>query len=74
MKFSIKSIDILTENLCYTDYVIVTEEISNLELEIERLNNIINEFEDWLNAKYEEMHDIWYIIVLNKLKELKGSD
>ena len=41
MKFSIKSTDILTENLCFTDYVIVTEEISNLELEIERLNNII---------------------------------
>ena len=74
MKFSIKSIDILTENLCYTDYVIVTEEISNLELEIERLNNIINEFEDWLNAKYEEMHDIWYVKVLNKLQELKGDD
>ena len=44
------------------------------EQEIERLNNIINEFEDWLNAKYEEMHDIWYIKVLNKLKELKRSD
>lgn len=41
---------------------------------IERLNNIINEFEDWLNAKYEEMHDIWYVKVLNKLKELKGVD
>lgn len=42
--------------------------------EIERLNSIINEFEVWLNDKYEEMHDIWYIKVLNKLKELKGSD
>ena len=41
--------------------------------EIERLNNIINDFEDWLNAKYEEMHDIWYIKVLNKLQELKGD-
>ena len=42
--------------------------------EIERLNNIINEFEDWLNAKYEETHDIWYVKVLNKLQELKRSD
>ena len=49
MKFSIKSIDILTENLCYTDYVIVTEEISNLELEIERLNNIIKEVREYIN-------------------------
>ena len=45
-----------------------------LQEEIERLNNIINEFEEWLNAKYEEMHDIWYVKVLNKLNELKGSE
>ena len=45
-----------------------------LNAENERLNNIINEFEEWLNAKYEEMHDIWYVKVLDKLKELKGSD
>lgn len=49
MKFSIKSIDILTENLCYTDYIIVTEEISNLELEIERLNSIIKEVRECIN-------------------------
>ena len=41
MKFSIKSTDILTENLCFSDYVVVTEEISNLELEIDRLKLII---------------------------------
>lgn len=48
--------------------------LNKKDKEIERLNNIINEFEDWLNAKYEEMHDIWYVKVLNKLQELKGSD
>ena len=52
----------------------LNEYINAQQEEIERLNNIINEFEDWLNAKYEEMHDIWYIKVLNKLKELKRSD
>ena len=49
MKFSIKSTDILLENLCFTDYVIVTEEISNLELEIERLNSIIKEVREYIN-------------------------
>ncbi len=60
------------EKVDYTGTYIV--KIDKLEKEIERLNNIINEFEEWLNAKYEEMHDIWYIKVLNKLQELKGSD
>ena len=57
------------------DYVRnMTDTVEHRQLkEIERLNNIINEFEEWLNAKYEEMHDIWYIKVLNKLQELKGS-
>ena len=53
MKFSIKSTDILTENLCFTDYVIVTEEISNLELEIERLHSIIKEVRELL-SKYND--------------------
>ena len=38
MKFSEKSTDILIENLCLTDYTIVTDNISKLESEIERLN------------------------------------
>ena len=66
--------DILTELSCKGWQEVVHEIEKALEeknKEIERLNNIINEFEDWLNAKYEEMHDIWYVKVLNKLKELK---
>ena len=84
MKFSIKSTDILTENLCFTDYVIVTEEISNLELEIERLNNIINELEKYLweerynhHGKYVisggKAEDI-YTLILDKIKELKENN
>ena len=54
--------------------LILSIETEEKDEEIERLNNIINEFEEWLNAKYEERHDIWYVKVLIKLKELKGSD
>ena len=56
------------------DIKVLLKENENKEKVIKAQDNIINEFEEWLNAKYEEMHDIWYIKVLNKLKELKGSD
>ena len=62
------------ESLVYFYFAGIHNENITLKEEIERLNNIINEFEEWLNAKYEEMHDIWYVKVLNKLNELKGSD
>lgn len=76
MKFSIKSIDILTENLCYTDYVIVTEEISNLELEIERLNNIIDQTQKILYIKLmnENKEKIYIQEVIDIIENLKGSD
>jgi len=78
VKFSIKSTDILTENLCFTDYVIVTEEISNLELEIERLSNIINELEnilkDLIFGSNNLNHKLTAQIILMRLKELKENN
>lgn len=41
------------------------------EDEIDRLNNIINELEKWLEDNYESTNDIWYVKIINKLKELK---
>lgn len=76
MKFSIKSTDILTKNLCFSDYVVVTEEISNLELEIERLNNIINRTTKYVQSLSSKGRgcDIYEDIKQEILKELKGSD
>ena len=81
MKFSKKSTDILTENLCFTDYTIVTEEISNLELEIERLNNIIKHTDSWIDRTIEIIKqqpsedDTWILERLNGIKQcLQGSD
>ena len=49
-----------------------------LQKEIDRLNNIINELEEYICAiEYDERHsDSWQIPVRihNKLKELKDSD
>ena len=41
--------------------------------EIDRLNNIINRLEDFLEKNYKNTQDIWYIKIINKLKELKGE-
>ena len=42
--------------------------------EIERLNNIINELEKYLNEQVERSYSNDYDNVLDKLDELKGSD
>lgn len=64
----------------------LVEENYKLKEEIERLNNIINELEKWLKSEYERylndeenlvfsnVEAIDYGSVLNKLKELEGSD
>ena len=43
-------------------------------LEIERLNNIINEFEKWLKEMKKYYGVGYYDTSINKLQELKGSD
>lgn len=64
----------------------IKQEIEELQRENERLNNTINELEKWLNDeiyRHEEVYKPSNIIfiengelhkVLDKLKELKGSD
>jgi len=58
---------------------------SKLEQEIERLNNIINELEKWLEEQRYYYYEYYYYSdfnaygskcddVLDKLQELKGSD
>ena len=40
-----KVLHILVENLSFSDYILATKDISDLEVEIERLNNIIEKLE-----------------------------
>ena len=63
--------------MCYTLY-------DKAEDEIDRLNNIIDELEEYLNQEiieWQDVNDLWTRaqvqedrVVLNKLKELKDSD
>lgn len=57
------------------------EEVWDFEKEIERLNNILNKLEKWLDdeinrLKFEDNYDSadTLEIVLEELQELKGSD
>ena len=68
----------------------VEQYITDLQKEIERLNNIINELEKWLEEQHQfiieipaytkeiavehKTMEICYENVLDKLQELKGSD
>lgn len=41
---------------------------------IDRLNNIINELEKWLEQKDDELYSFDFRVVLDKLEELRGED
>ncbi len=51
----------------------VEQYITDLQKEIERLNNIINELEKWLEERSGDV-SFAYHHTLNKLQELKGND
>ena len=56
-------------------YYDMQDNYHNANEEIERLNNIINELEKWLEDKNKNaLQDDNYWEVLNKLQELKGSE
>ena len=74
-----------TQDMRFTvGYQIIDENILDINYmiyEIERLNNIINEFERWVEERLEKLDiigddDIYMAleIALNKLQELKGSE
>ena len=51
--------------------------IEQLVLEIERLNNIINELEEYIKFEIPEeefVNSEWYVNILDKLKELKEDN
>lgn len=63
------------------------EEYFKKDKEIERLNNIINELENYIKVELKNVIPMWtlethysfgestiYDYILNKMKELKGSD
>ena len=50
------------------------KKLETLEKENKRLNNIIEELEKWLEDNWQQTNDIWYVKIINKLKELKENN
>lgn len=47
----------------------------NLKQKLDKKNKILNELKEWLEDNWEQSQDIWYIKIINKIKELeKDSD
>ena len=63
----------------YEEYEKLQQKVEQLEKEIDRLNNIINELEKWLIEHIDEYRDMEqdamfeFGLVLDKLKELKEN-
>ena len=73
----------ISKNIGYKDYLTYTDSqkyniLIKREEEIERLNNIINELENYIKERCWKdewgVESIYVKTLLNKLKELKGSD
>lgn len=59
------------------DYYQLVDDNNGLCEEIERLNNIINEFDNWLDLALEVFNNVdvkTLELIKRKLQELKGSD
>ena len=69
------------ERITYEEFMIMFKDAPRVaytlydkaEDEIDRLNNIINELEKWLENNYKNTNDIWYVKIINRIKELKGT-
>lgn len=73
--------DKIEVNMNVYDIPILVEALEKANKEIERLNNIINELEKWLEEKQilygiNQQRFSWGVCgeALDKLQELKGSD
>jgi hypothetical protein len=69
---SLEPHDDYTSEITYKDQKIIWNRLKKQEQEIERLNNIINELEKWLEDKDKNaLQDDNYWEVLDKLQELR---
>lgn len=64
-------VEILNKSNCVTNELL--KRISNLEYEVERLNNIISKYDDFIR-EYLEFDGYSVEWIERKIKELKGED
>jgi len=52
----------------------LTLENDRLQQELQRKDNIINELKEFLENNYKETQDIWYVKIINKMRELENGN
>lgn len=73
---SLEPHDDYTSEITYKDQKIIWKRLKEKDKEIERLNNIINELEKYLNEQIQkswEIEEQCYEDIESKLQELKGD-
>lgn len=64
----------LANVLCGNKTSEVDNEILELLNEVTRLTNNWNELEEFLESNWIDTQDIWYVKIINKMKEIKNSN
>lgn len=54
-------------------YCYVHNYIADLKIQLDQLTNNWNELEEWLESNWKDTQDIWYVKIINKMKEIKES-
>ena len=72
----IKNMDTLIHNITSNELKEKNIKITKLQQELQRKDNNWNELKEFLEKNYKETQDIWYVKIINKMKELEndGSD
>lgn len=62
------------DHVCHYGIFLRENEVKAVEeklQELQRKDNIINELKEFLENNYKETQDIWYVKIINKIKELE---
>jgi hypothetical protein len=49
-------------------------ENKKIKQELNKKTTILNMFKMWLETNWRETQDVWYVKIINKLKEIEKSD
>ena len=69
-----KSIGEMSESELKDFIIELQEDNSRLERNLDKKIDAWQELKDFLEKKWEESQDIWFVKIINKMQELEGSD
>ena len=69
-----KSIGEMSESELKDFIIELQEENSRLERNLDKRVDAWQELEDFLEEKWQESQDIWYVKIINKMREIKNEN